>query len=124
MSAMHHQPDGPAFDIVLLLHVGCVVVGLVTTATAAAMATRLRRLLPSPVPLPEPGRRSFRPGGPSTATPRPCPVPPWRRWCCSWPGSCSWWRNPDGENGTGPPEGSRSVSIAGIGSGPDSDDQL
>jgi uncharacterized membrane protein len=62
MSAMHHQPDGAAFDIVLLLHVGCVVVGLVTTAAAAAMATRLRRLLGSPVPLPEPLRRYFRPG--------------------------------------------------------------
>jgi uncharacterized membrane protein len=62
MSAMHHQPDGPAFDIVLLLHVGCVVGGLVTTATAAATATRLRRLLGSPLPLPEPLRRYFRPG--------------------------------------------------------------
>jgi hypothetical protein len=62
MSAMHHQPDGAAFDIVLLLHVGCVVVGLVTTATAAATATRLRRLLGSPVPLPEPLRRYFAPG--------------------------------------------------------------
>jgi hypothetical protein len=62
MSAMHHQPDGAAFDIVLLLHVGCVVVGLVTTATAAATATRLRRLLESPVPLPESLRRYFRPG--------------------------------------------------------------
>ncbi len=59
---MHHQPDGAAFDIVLLLHVGCVVVGLVTTATAAATATRLRRLLGSPLPLPEPLRRYFRPG--------------------------------------------------------------
>src|ERR1700728_699268 len=62
MSAMHHQPDGPAFDVVLLLHVACVVVGLVTTAAAAAMATRLRRLLGSPVPLPETLRRYFRPG--------------------------------------------------------------
>jgi uncharacterized membrane protein len=62
MSAMHHQPGGAAFDIVLLLHVGCVVVGLVTTGTAAAMATRLRRLLGSPVPLPEPLRRYFSPG--------------------------------------------------------------
>jgi hypothetical protein len=62
MSAMHHQPDGPAFDIVLLLHVACVVVGLVTTATAAATAARLRRLLGSPRPLPEPLRRYFRPG--------------------------------------------------------------
>lgn len=59
---MHHQPDGAAFDIVLLLHVGCVVVGLVTTATAAATANRLRRLLGSPVPVPEPLRRYFRPG--------------------------------------------------------------
>ena len=59
---MHHQPDGAAFDIVLLLHVGCVVVGLVTTATAAATATRLRRLLESPLPLPDPLRRYFRPG--------------------------------------------------------------
>jgi uncharacterized membrane protein len=62
MSAMHHQPDGAAFDIVLLLHVACVVVGVVTTATAAATATRLRRLLGSPLPLPETLRRYFRPG--------------------------------------------------------------
>jgi hypothetical protein len=62
MSAMHHQPDGAAFDIVLLLHVGCVVVGLVTTATAAATAGRLRRILGSSRPLPEPLRRYFRPG--------------------------------------------------------------
>jgi uncharacterized membrane protein len=62
MSAMHHQPDGAAFDIVLLLHVGCVVVGLVTTLTAATTAARLRRLVRSPVPLPEFLRRYFRPG--------------------------------------------------------------
>ena len=59
---MHQQPDGPAFDIVLLLHVACVVVGLVTTATAAATATRLRRRLGSSLPLPAPLRRYFRPG--------------------------------------------------------------
>ena len=59
---MHHQPDGAAFDVVLLLHVGCVVVGLVTTLTAAATAGRLRRLLRSPAPLPETLRRYFRPG--------------------------------------------------------------
>jgi len=59
---MHHPPDGVAFDIVLLLHVGCVVVGAVTTATAAATANRLRRLLGSSLPLPEPLRRYFRPG--------------------------------------------------------------
>lgn len=62
MSAMHHQPDGPAFDVVLLLHVACVVVGFVTTAAAAATAARLRRLLRSPLPLPEALRRYFRPG--------------------------------------------------------------
>ncbi len=59
---MHHQPDGAAFDIVLLLHVACVVIGLVTTGTAAATASRLRRLLGSTLPLPEPLRRYFRPG--------------------------------------------------------------
>jgi uncharacterized membrane protein len=59
---MHHQPDGAAFDIVLLLHVVCVVAGLVTTVTAAATAGRLRRLLATTVPLPEPVRRYFRPG--------------------------------------------------------------
>lgn len=59
---MHHQPDGPAFDVVLLLHVGCVLAGLVTTTTAAATATRLRRLVRASAPLPEPLRRYFRPG--------------------------------------------------------------
>ena len=59
---MDHQPDGAAFDIVLLLHVACVVVGLVTTVTAAATAARLRRLLAASAPLPEPVRRYFRPG--------------------------------------------------------------
>ena len=59
---MHHQPDGAAFDVVLLLHVGCVVVGLVTTLAAATTAGRLRRLLRSSAPLPETLRRYFRPG--------------------------------------------------------------
>ncbi len=59
---MPHQPDGPAFDIVLLLHVACVVAGLVTTTTAAATATRLRRLVRASAPFPEPLRRYFRPG--------------------------------------------------------------
>jgi hypothetical protein len=59
---MHHQPDGAAFDVVLLLHVGCVVVGLVTTGTAAATASRLRRHVGSTQPLAEPLRRYFRPG--------------------------------------------------------------
>jgi hypothetical protein len=59
---MHPQPQGAAFDVVLLLHVGCVVAGFVTTGTAAAMAARLRRLLPVQTPLPEALRRYFRPG--------------------------------------------------------------
>jgi hypothetical protein len=62
MSAVHHQPQGAAFDIVLLLHVACVVVGLVTAITAAATAARLRRLLLAAAPLPEALRRYFRPG--------------------------------------------------------------
>jgi uncharacterized membrane protein len=62
MSAVHHQPDGAAFDVVLLLHVACAVAGLVTTAAAAATASRLRRLLRASAPLPEPLRRYFRPG--------------------------------------------------------------
>jgi hypothetical protein len=62
MSAMHHQPDGAAFDIVLLLHVVCVVAGLVTMVTATTTATRLRRLLRSPTLLPEALARYFRPG--------------------------------------------------------------
>ncbi len=59
---MHHQPDGAAFDVVLLLHVGCVVVGLVTTTTATTTATRLRRLVRASAPVPETLRRYFRPG--------------------------------------------------------------
>ena len=59
---MHHQPDGAAFDVLLLLHVGCAVVGLVTTLAAATTAGRLRRLLRSRAPLPETLRRYFRPG--------------------------------------------------------------
>jgi hypothetical protein len=34
---VHQQPDGPAFDIVLIFHVGCVVVGLVTLVTSRAI---------------------------------------------------------------------------------------
>jgi hypothetical protein len=59
---VHRQPDGALFDIVLLLHVVCVVAGLVTTVTAAATAARLRRLLGASVPLPDPVRRYFRTG--------------------------------------------------------------
>lgn len=59
---MHHQPDGPAFDIVLVFHVGCVVVGLFTMATGASTAARLRKLLVGTAPLPEVVVRYFRPG--------------------------------------------------------------
>jgi uncharacterized membrane protein len=59
---MHQPPQGAAFDVVLLLHVGCVVVGIATTVTAAATAGRLRRLLGSAAPVPDALRRYFRPG--------------------------------------------------------------
>jgi uncharacterized membrane protein len=62
MSVMHHQPSGAAFDVVLLLHVGCVVAGLVTTVTAAATASRLRRLVSEGTPVPEALHRYFQPG--------------------------------------------------------------
>jgi uncharacterized membrane protein len=59
---MHNQPSGAAFDVVLLLHVACVVVGIVTIATAAATARRLDRLARTTAPLPETLQRYFRPG--------------------------------------------------------------
>jgi hypothetical protein len=62
MSGVHHQPDGPAFDVVLILHVGCVVVGLTTTVASALTAARLRTLLRTAAPFPDALRRYFRPG--------------------------------------------------------------
>jgi len=62
MSGMHDQPQGAAFDIVLLLHVGCVVVGLATSAAAAATAARLRRRLRTGSPVSDAVLRYFRPG--------------------------------------------------------------
>jgi hypothetical protein len=62
ISGVHHQPDGPAFDLVLLLHVGCVVVGLVTLVASLSTAARLRPLLRHPAPFPEALARYFRPG--------------------------------------------------------------
>jgi hypothetical protein len=62
MSGVHHQPQGAAFDVVLLVHVACVVVGLATTVTSAATATRLRRLVEAPAALPDTVVRYFRPG--------------------------------------------------------------
>jgi uncharacterized membrane protein len=62
MSAMHHQPSGAAYDVVLLLHVACVLAGLATTVTAAATASRLRKLLDGGAPVPEALHRYFQPG--------------------------------------------------------------
>jgi hypothetical protein len=62
MSGVHTQPDGPAFDVVLLLHVACVVAGLATSVTSAATANRLRTLIRDGTPLPEAVVRYFRPG--------------------------------------------------------------
>jgi hypothetical protein len=59
---VHHQPDGPAFDIVLILHVGCVVVGLATLVASALTASRLRTALAGGAALPEALVRYFRPG--------------------------------------------------------------
>jgi len=59
---MHHQPGGAAYDVVLLLHVACVLAGLATTLTAAATASRLRRLLGAGRPIPEALHRYFQPG--------------------------------------------------------------
>jgi hypothetical protein len=62
MSGVHSQPDGPAFDLVLLLHVACVVAGLATAVTSVATAKRLRRLAGAGAPLPDAVVRYFRPG--------------------------------------------------------------
>jgi hypothetical protein len=62
ISGVHHQPDGPAFDVVLILHVGCVVVSLVALVTSRTTATRLGPLLRASAPFPEAISRYFRPG--------------------------------------------------------------
>jgi hypothetical protein len=59
---VHHQPDGPAFDLVLIIHVGCVVVGLATLVASAITASRLRRALQDGAALPVALQRYFRPG--------------------------------------------------------------
>ena len=56
------QPSGAAFDIVLLLHIACVVVGLATTVTSAATAARVRRLVERSAPLSDAMGRYFAPG--------------------------------------------------------------
>ena len=62
MASVQQPPQGAAYDVVLIFHVGCVVVGIATTVTAATTAGRLRRVLGSAAPLPETLRRYFRPG--------------------------------------------------------------
>jgi uncharacterized membrane protein len=56
------QPTGAVFDVVLLLHIACVIVGLATTLTGVATASRLRRLAQRAVPLPKSMGRYFAPG--------------------------------------------------------------
>jgi hypothetical protein len=62
ISPVHHQPTGPAFDVVLLLHVACVVVGLATTITSAATAASLRKVLRHQSPFPDTLVRYFKSG--------------------------------------------------------------
>lgn len=59
---MPHQPNSPAFDVVLIAHVACVVVGLVTLVASAVTASRLRTVLGGGGPLPEALARYLRPG--------------------------------------------------------------
>jgi hypothetical protein len=59
---VHHQPNSPAFDIVLIAHVACVVVSLVTLVASAVTASRLRTVLGGGGALPEAQARYFRPG--------------------------------------------------------------
>ncbi len=59
---VHHQPDGPAFDVVLIIHVGCVVVGLASLVASATTALRLRTGLAGGGALSEALVRYFRPG--------------------------------------------------------------
>jgi uncharacterized membrane protein len=56
-----HQPTGAAFDVVLILHVGCVLVGLATVIAAIAAAGGLRSG-PAGAPPSDAVARYFRPG--------------------------------------------------------------
>jgi hypothetical protein len=65
MSLVQHQPTGAAFDLVLLLHTTAAAVGLISTVTAAATGSRLRRVLGAlgaTTPMPDALQRYFRPG--------------------------------------------------------------
>ncbi|HVA08646.1 MAG TPA: hypothetical protein VNG12_18080 [Acidimicrobiales bacterium] len=59
---MHHPPQGVSYDVVLLLHVGCVVVALAAVTTSAATAARVRKVLVAKAILPDSVVRYFRPG--------------------------------------------------------------
>jgi hypothetical protein len=48
--AVHHRPTGAAFDVVLLLHVACVVVGIGSVVVGGLQARRLQRAGAGPVP--------------------------------------------------------------------------
>jgi len=59
---VHHQPNSPGFDVVLIVHVACVVVSLVTLVASAVTAARLRTVAGGGGSLPEALARYFRPG--------------------------------------------------------------
>jgi hypothetical protein len=59
---VHHQPNSPGFDVVLIVHVACVVVSLVTLVASAVTASRLRTVAAGGGSLPEALARYFRPG--------------------------------------------------------------
>jgi uncharacterized membrane protein len=48
--AAQARPSGAAFDIVLLLHVACVIVGLGTVVVSGVQAARLQRMATGPLP--------------------------------------------------------------------------
>jgi hypothetical protein len=48
--ASHPRPTGAAFDVILLLHVLCVVIGLGTVLVSGVQAGRLRRAADGPLP--------------------------------------------------------------------------
>ncbi len=48
--AVHHRPTGAGFDVVLLLHVVCVVVGVGSVVVSGVQARRLGRVGAGPVP--------------------------------------------------------------------------
>jgi uncharacterized membrane protein len=48
--AAHHRPTGAAFDVVLLFHVACVVVGIGSVVVGGLQARRLQRAGAGPVP--------------------------------------------------------------------------